>query len=228
MEVVIMARKTKTERIAELETAIEQLSNQKKQLEAQERERTRKDRTRRLCERGGLLESMLPDSIPLTHDNFKLLLQKTIANDFGLCTLASIKAAQDKQDAIVTWQKRNRAAAMPLQNHQQRQSQAPMANISASLRIPPNKRGNAIKPFEKWRNYIPHIVVCAPCRGRFEPVGTKETRGNCIPPYPLAHQLASGFRPTERKPLANIPESATNRKELKRADLPPKHKNTNR
>jgi hypothetical protein len=89
-----MARLTKSEKIIAIELEIEQLSNQKKQLEAQERERTRKERTTRLCKRAGLLESLLPDTIALTEDNFKLFLEKTVANDFGRRTLANLKVEQ--------------------------------------------------------------------------------------------------------------------------------------
>ena len=41
----------------------------------------RNARTRRLCERMGLIESMLPETITLTADNFKIYLEKTITTD---------------------------------------------------------------------------------------------------------------------------------------------------
>lgn len=87
-----MARKTKADRIAEIDLEIEQLTNQRKQLEAQERERARKERTNRLCKRGGLLESMLPDTIKLTDKQFQTFFEKTLLTDFTRRTLAAIGA----------------------------------------------------------------------------------------------------------------------------------------
>ena len=84
--------KTKIERIAGLEEQIKQLENQRKQLVQKQKEQERKDRTRRLCRRMGLLESMLPDTIPLTDEQFKTFLERTTANDHGRRVLAKITA----------------------------------------------------------------------------------------------------------------------------------------
>lgn len=73
--------KTKTEKIASIEEQIAQLENQRKQLQQQQKEQERKDRTKRLCRRMGLLESLLPDAIPLTDEAFKTLLEKTILTE---------------------------------------------------------------------------------------------------------------------------------------------------
>lgn len=75
-----MARKTKTERIAEIEANIEQLHNQKRQLEAQERERARKERTKRLIERGAILESILTDAESLTNEQVKSILERALSS----------------------------------------------------------------------------------------------------------------------------------------------------
>ena len=87
-----MARKTKADRIAEIDLEIEQLTNQRKQLEAQERKRARKERTSRLCKCGGLLESMLPDTIKLTDEQFQTFFEKTLLTDFTRRTLVAIGA----------------------------------------------------------------------------------------------------------------------------------------
>ena len=97
-----MVRKTKAEKIAAIELEIEQLKNEKKELEARERERIRKERTSRLCKRCGLLESMLPDTIPLSEERFKTFLEKTVANDFGWRMLATLKAEQEKEAAVIS------------------------------------------------------------------------------------------------------------------------------
>ena len=82
--------KTKTEKIESITTEIQQLENQRKKLIQQEKEQERKDRTRRLCKRAGLLESLLPDTIPLTDEQFKTFLEKTLLTDFTRRTLGNI------------------------------------------------------------------------------------------------------------------------------------------
>jgi hypothetical protein len=68
--------KTKTERIAEIQTQIAQLEKRQKELEQAQKVQERKDRTKRLCKRVGLLESLLPDTITLTDVHFKVFLEK--------------------------------------------------------------------------------------------------------------------------------------------------------
>ena len=83
---------TKTERIASIEDRIKQLENQRKELIQKQKEDERKARTKRLCKRMGLFESMLPEAITLTDDQFKVFLEKTVANDFGHRMLAKVAA----------------------------------------------------------------------------------------------------------------------------------------
>lgn len=72
---------TKIEKIASIEDEIKQLRERQKQLQQQHNAQERKDRTKRLCRRAGLLESLLPDTIPLTDEQFKMFLEKTILTD---------------------------------------------------------------------------------------------------------------------------------------------------
>jgi hypothetical protein len=73
--------KTRAEKIESYKTEIEQLENKRKKLIQEEKAQERKDRTRRLCKRMGLFESLLPDSIPLSEEQFKIFLEKTIITD---------------------------------------------------------------------------------------------------------------------------------------------------
>ena len=75
--------KTKSERIDHIQEQIAQLENQRKRLIQQEKERERKDRTKRLCRRAGLLESLLPETITLTDEQFKTFLEKTVLSDYS-------------------------------------------------------------------------------------------------------------------------------------------------
>ena len=69
---------TKIEKIASIEEEIKQLKERQKLLQQQHNAQERKDRTKRLCRRMGLFESMLPDTIPLTEEQFKTFIEKTV------------------------------------------------------------------------------------------------------------------------------------------------------
>jgi len=73
--------KTRTEKIDSLQTEIAQLESKRKRLIQEQKQQERKDRTKRLCRRMGLFESMLPHTIPLTDEQFKTFLEKTITTD---------------------------------------------------------------------------------------------------------------------------------------------------
>lgn len=84
--------KTRTAKIESIQAEIQQLENQRKKLIQQEKEQERKDRTKRLCRRAGLLESLLPDTIPLTDEQFKILLEKALLSDYTRRILDGLKA----------------------------------------------------------------------------------------------------------------------------------------
>jgi len=90
--------KSNTEKIADIQEQITQLENQRKRLIQQQKEQERKDRTRRLCKRAGLLENMLPDTIYLTDEHFKSFLEKTILSESARKLLSELAA----QDTIIT------------------------------------------------------------------------------------------------------------------------------
>lgn len=84
--------KTKAEKIADIEMQMAQLENQKKKLIQQQKEQERKDRTKRLCKRMGLFESMLPDTIPLTDGQFKAFLEQTVNTEHSRRLLDGLAA----------------------------------------------------------------------------------------------------------------------------------------
>ena len=61
-------KKTLNEQIELAQQEIRQRENRLKELLQKQKVQERKERTHRLCERGGYLESMLPESISLTAD----------------------------------------------------------------------------------------------------------------------------------------------------------------
>lgn len=72
---------SKVEKIASIEEEIKQLKERQRLLQQQHNAQERKDRTKRLCRRMGLFESMLPDTIALTDEHFKTFLEKTVTTD---------------------------------------------------------------------------------------------------------------------------------------------------
>ena len=69
-----------------------QLENKKKRLIQEQKEQERKDRTNRLCKRMGFIEKLLPDTIPLTEEQFKTFVEQTIATDHSRRILDGLTA----------------------------------------------------------------------------------------------------------------------------------------
>ena len=90
--------KTRTEKIESIQDQIAQLENQRKRLVQQQKEQERKDRTKRLCKRMGLFESMLPETITLTDGQFKTFLEKTVNTEHSRRILADLTAQNAATD----------------------------------------------------------------------------------------------------------------------------------
>ena len=84
--------KTTAEKIADKDEQIRQILNEKKQLIQKQKQQDRKDRTKRLCSRHGLLESMLPELITITDEQYKTFLEKAVCNNYGRDILAKVIA----------------------------------------------------------------------------------------------------------------------------------------
>ena len=91
--------KTTAEKIAEQRTRMEQIQNEINRLLRLEKEEARKARNHRISKRGAHLESLLPDTIMLSDKRFFSFLEKTVANDFGRRTLATLVAEQERDNA---------------------------------------------------------------------------------------------------------------------------------
>jgi hypothetical protein len=83
--------KTKLERAAAIDEQMTQLANQKKKLLQQHREAERKARTRRLIQRGAILEGFIPDPETYTEDEIQAFLKETLATKFAKDALRRIK-----------------------------------------------------------------------------------------------------------------------------------------
>lgn len=82
--------KSYDEKIAEAKLKIEQEQNRMKQLIQKHKKEERNARTKRLCSRMGLIESMLPDTIPLSDEQFKIFLEKTVATEHSRRVLGEL------------------------------------------------------------------------------------------------------------------------------------------
>lgn len=82
--------KTINKKILEKQEQIAQLKAQEKQLIQKEKEQSRKARTKRLIERGAILESLIDGAENLTNEQVKTFLEKTVANDYGKRILTNI------------------------------------------------------------------------------------------------------------------------------------------
>ena len=77
-----MAR-TLNERIEAAKAEVAQKEARVKELLQQQKAQERKDRNHRLCERGGLVEKLLPDLLKLTDEQFDTFVQKTLMSGFA-------------------------------------------------------------------------------------------------------------------------------------------------
>jgi hypothetical protein len=81
---------TRKDRIAAIDLEIEQLLNRKKEFIQKEKAAEKKERTHRLCKRGGLLEKLLPETVPLTDEQFETFAKKVLLTDYTKRILANI------------------------------------------------------------------------------------------------------------------------------------------
>jgi len=86
--------KTKREQAEELEQKIGVMANKKKLLLQAAKEEEKKNRTHRLCKRGGLLESLLPETLELNDNQFRNFLEMTMLTDYTRSRLTDARAGK--------------------------------------------------------------------------------------------------------------------------------------
>ena len=72
-----------TEEIESVQEKIRQLKNRQKVLLQKKSDAERKARTRRLIERGAILESIFPEVVPMANEQVKAFLEKMRRSDSG-------------------------------------------------------------------------------------------------------------------------------------------------
>jgi len=81
------------ERIASYDDQIAQLINRKKQEMQKHKAEERKARTRRLIQRGAILEGFIPEAETYTEDEIQIFLKETLATKFARDALRRIRPA---------------------------------------------------------------------------------------------------------------------------------------
>lgn len=88
--------KTYNERIAETKDKITQYENQMKQLIQKQKDAERKARTKRLIERGAILESLIDGAETFTNEQIKAVLTAALNSEVALEILVSLQVQQNK------------------------------------------------------------------------------------------------------------------------------------
>jgi hypothetical protein len=88
---------TYQEKIASAEAEILQLQNKAKAYKQKLKAQERAARTSRICQRGGYIEKVLPDTIPLTGENFQKLIDAALCTNFARNKLTELLAEQERQ-----------------------------------------------------------------------------------------------------------------------------------
>ena len=70
--------KTTEEKIQTVQEQIQQLENQRKRLVQEQKEQERKARTKRLIERGAIVESLIDGAVMMTNEQIKAFLERAI------------------------------------------------------------------------------------------------------------------------------------------------------
>jgi phage shock protein A len=86
-----------TEKITSIEEQITQLKNRQRELIQRYKARERKERTRRLIERGAIVESLIDGAESLDNDQFKSVIEKALRAD-----QTRRAAAESKPQSVTT------------------------------------------------------------------------------------------------------------------------------
>jgi hypothetical protein len=84
-----------TEKITSIEEQIAQLKNRQRELVQKHKARERKERTRRLIERGAIAESLIASADELTNEQFKSVIERALRADPARQTAAETKPQGD-------------------------------------------------------------------------------------------------------------------------------------
>lgn len=109
--------KTTTEKIESIKLKIQQLENERKKILQSQKEADRKARTKRLIERGAILESLISGADTFTNEQIKIFLEKTVTTETARIILDGFTAQKDETTARKTpWEVRSSGIAATVKN----------------------------------------------------------------------------------------------------------------
>jgi hypothetical protein len=82
--------KTRLEKIEDIDNELIQLQNERNRLIAEQKEADRKARTNRICERGGYIESVLPETLQMNKEQFQNFINRTLLTNYAKRELEEI------------------------------------------------------------------------------------------------------------------------------------------
>ena len=91
-------KRTIDERIEAHREEKRQIEARIKKLMQEQRTQKNKERTHRLCKRGGLIEKYLPDLIKLSDDQFQVFINKCLLSNFTMKALSELSAPNGSVD----------------------------------------------------------------------------------------------------------------------------------
>jgi hypothetical protein len=91
--------RTLNEQIEAAREKIRQDENRLKELMQKKNTQDRKERTHRLCRRGGLVEKLLPDLAKLNDEQFNIFVQKTLMSGFAEKILRGLIPSASESEA---------------------------------------------------------------------------------------------------------------------------------
>jgi hypothetical protein len=112
-------RRTTAEQIKATQEEIKLKEIRIQTLLKRQKAQDRKDRVRRFCERGGIVEKLFPDLAKLTPEQFDVFVQKTLLTGYAGKVLKGLVPPDEKQDeakteAVVS----EESASIPAQSEQ--------------------------------------------------------------------------------------------------------------
>ena len=106
-------RKTLEEKIAAAKAEAAQMEARIKEMLKQQKAQERKERTHRLCKRGGQVESLLPGLARLTEEQFEIFVKKCLLTDHTkriLSELLPLGSTTDEEEVTVPVQESDAGA----------------------------------------------------------------------------------------------------------------------
>lgn len=150
---IMSTRRSITDRVSAKREQIEQMINDLKRLEQEEKQIERKARTKRLCERAGFLESILPETIELTAKSFEAFVKSHVANSYGKSAIKRLIANPADEDEAVG-ETESSSSAQTVISHQPQKPQQTQTTTTHHQKTSHNQASSTQLPKAPPSKYI--------------------------------------------------------------------------